>query len=302
MFVALAALLIFFSIASPYFLTQQNLLNIGLAVSISGIMAAAITVGLIAGQLDLSIGAVVGLSSVVTAIGIERFNLPAPLAVLLGLAAAAVVGVINGILVVDVGINAIIVTLAMALTLRGFASMFTGGQTIPLTDGVLQGFINSRPLGIPVPIYLVVIVFALLYVFLTHTRGGWHVYAVGGNPSASLRAGINVKLIYRGVFLLTAIAAAVGAMISTGRAGAGGPFFGNGAEFDVLTAVLLGGIGLGGGAGRIERTLAGVVLIGVLNNGLTLLSVDAYVQATVRGAVFVLAVVLGAIAAKRRSR
>lgn len=125
---------------------------------------------------------------------------------------------------------------------------------------------------------------------------------MGGNASAALRAGIRVKLIYRGTFLLTAAAAAIGGIISTGRAAAGGPSFGTGAEFDVLTAVLLGGIGLGGGAGRIERTLAGVVLIGVLNTGLTLLAVDSYIQATVRGAVFVLAVVLGALALKRRSR
>ncbi|WP_309616800.1 ABC transporter permease [Salinibacterium sp.] len=302
MFVALVALIVFFSIASPYFLTQQNLINIGLAVSISGIMAAAITVGLIAGQLDLSIGAVLGLSAVVTALGIEKFGLPMPLAVAIAIAVSLVVGLINGALVVDVGINAIIVTLAMALTLRGFSAMLTGGQTVTISDGLLQGLVNSRPLGIPVPIYIAVMIFGVLYVYLTRTRSGWHVYAVGGNSSAALRAGINVKMIYRGTFLLTAVAACIGGIISTGRAGAGGPFFGTGAEFDVLTAVLLGGIGLGGGAGRIERTLAGVVLIGVLNNGLTLLSVDSYVQATVRGAVFVLAVILGAIALKRRSR
>jgi len=302
MFVALGGLIVFFSLASPYFLTPQNLINIGLAVSISGVMAAAITVGLIAGQLDLSIGAILGLSAVVMALSVEEFGLPTPVAVLVAIGVALVVGLVNGALVVDLGINSIIVTLAMALTLKGISATITSGQTVTMTGGGLQAFINSRPLGIPVPIYLLVIVFAVLYLYLTRTRGGWHVYAVGGNASAALRAGINVNLVYRGTFLLTAAAAAVAGVITAGRAGAGGPFFGTGAEFDVLTAVLLGGIGLSGGAGRIERTLAGVVLIGVLNNGLTLLSVDSYIQATVRGAVFVLAVVLGALAFKRRLR
>lgn len=302
MFVALVALVVYFSIASPYFLTQQNLINIGLAVSISGVMAAAITVGLIAGQLDLSIGAVLGISAVVMALSVEQFGMPTPLAVLVAIGAAVAIGMVNGSLVVDLGINSIIVTLAMALTLRGASAMLTNGQTVTISDSGLQLFITSRPLGVPVPIIVLLVVFAVLFVFLTRTRGGWHVYAVGGNASAALRAGIRVNRVYRGAFVLTAVAAAVGGVITAGRSGAGGPFFGTGAEFDVLTAVLLGGIGLSGGAGRIERTLAGVVLIGVLNNGLTLLEVDNYVQATVRGAVFVLAVVLGALAFKRRSR
>lgn len=302
MFVALAALIVYFSFASPYFLTPPNLVNIGLSVSITGIMAAAITVGLIAGQLDLSIGAILGISAVVLALSVEEFGLPTPVAALIAIAVALVIGLVNGALVVDLGINAIIVTLAMALTLKGISAMLTNGQTVTMADGSLQAFINSRPLGIPVPIIIVLIVFAILWLYLTQTRSGWHVYAVGGNASAALRAGIRVNLVYRGVFLLTAAAAAIGGVITAGRAGAGGPFFGTGAEFDVLTAVLLGGIGLGGGAGRIERTLAGVVLIGVLGNGLTLLDVDSYVQATIRGAVFVLAVVLGALAVKRRSR
>ena len=189
--------------------------------------------------------------------------------------------------------------IAVALTVRGIARMLTDGQAIQIADLTLQRFVNSRPLGIPTPLILVVVVFVILFVFLQYTRGGWHVYAVGGNAVAAVRNGIRSKRIYLGVFLLTAVAAGICGAISAGRAASGGPSFGATAEFDVLTAVLLGGIGLAGGAGRIERTLAGVVLIGVLNNGLTLMSVDVYIQATVRGAVFILAVVLGAVGARR---
>jgi ribose transport system permease protein len=301
-YVALLALIVWFSIASPYFLTYRNLLNVGLAVSITGIMAAAITVGLIAGQLDLSIGSVLGLSAVVTALGIQIWGLPLLVAALIGLLAGLVVGVVNGFLIVNIGINSIIVTLAMALTVNGVAEMLTSGQVVSITNLTLQGIVNSRPLGVPMPFIAMVIVFALGYVLLTRTKPGWHIYAVGGNSTAALRSGIKVNRIYRNLFLLTGIAAAVAGLITAGRAGGGGPSFGQGAEFDVLTAVLLGGIGLSGGAGRIERTLVGVLIIGVLNNGLTLLSVDSYVQDTARGAVFVLAVVLGAIATKRSAR
>ena len=301
-YVALLALIVWFSIASPCFLTYRNLLNVGLAVSITGIVAAAITVGLIAGQLDLSIGSVLGLSAVATALGIQIWGLPLLVAALIGLLAGLVVGVVNGFLIVNIGINSIIVTLAMALTVNGVAEMLTSGQVVSITNLTLQGIVNSRPLGVPMPFIAMVIVFALGYVLLTRTKPGWHIYAVGGNSTAALRSGIKVNRIYRNLFLLTGIAAAVAGLITAGRAGGGGPSLGQGAEFDVLTAVLLGGIGLSGGAGRIERTLLGVLIIGALNNGLTLLSVDSYVQDTARGASCVLAVVLGAIATKRSAR
>lgn len=302
LYAALAGLVVYFSIASPYFWTQTNLLNIGLAVSLNGMMAAAMTVALIAGQLDLSIGASLALSAVVTAMAIQDLGLPAFAAVLVAIGAALLVGLLNSVLIIQVGINSIIVTIAVALTVRGVAQILTDGQAISITDLSLQRFVNSRPFGVPTPLILLVVVFAVLFVLLQYTRIGWHVYAVGGNVIAAVRNGVAAKRIYFGVFLLTAGTAGLCGALSAGRAASGGPFFGATTEFDVLTAVLLGGVGLGGGAGRIERTLAGVLLIGVLNNGLTLLSVDTYVQSTVRGAVFLLAVVLGAIAMKRAAR
>ena len=302
LFVALGVLIVVFALSSPYFFTQQNLLNIGQSVSVTGIMAAALTVGLIAGQLDLSIGAVLGLSSVVTAISIHDWGWPSPLGVLAGIAAGVVVGLLNGVLIVNVGISSIIATLATALTIAGVSDILTSGQAVPITDPTLQAAVNARPLGIPLPVILMLVIFAAMYVLLMRTRTGWHIYAVGGSSSAAIRAGIKTKPLYAGILVLTAVAAAVAGIVSAGRAGSGGPFFGVNSQFDVLTAVLLGGIGLAGGMGRIERSLAGVALIGVLNNGMTLLSVNTYIQETVRGGVFILAVVMGAIAAKRTAR
>ncbi len=301
-YVALVVLVIGFSQASPYFLTQRNLLNVGAAVAVTGVLAAGMTIALIAGQLDLTVGANIALTSVAVSVAIESFGWSTPPAVLLGLAVGVVIGLVNAVLVVRVGINSIIATLAMGIVLRGLALIVTGGQTKPLTDLALPDFLQTRPWGVPTSVWILVAVFAASWVVLTFTRVGWHIYGVGGNPSAALRAGIRTKWLYAAVFVTTGVLAAVGGIITTGTSSSGGPNYANGAEFDVLTAVLLGGIGLSGGSGRVQRTLAGVLVIGVLNNGLTLLSVSSYYQQLARGVVFVLAVVLGAVGERRRAR
>jgi ribose transport system permease protein len=301
-YVALVVLVVYFAQASPYFLTQRNLLNVGAAVAVTGVLAAGMTIALIAGQLDLTVGANIALTSVIVSLAIESLGWSTPMAVLLGLAVGVGIGLANSMLVVAVGINSIIATLALGIVLRGVALVSTGGQTKPLTNLALPNALQLRPLGVPTTVWILVAVFFVGWVLLTFTRMGWHIYGVGGNASAALRAGIRTKWLYTGVFVTTGVLAAIGGIITTGTSSSGGPNYANGAEFDVLTAVLLGGIGLAGGSGRIQRTLAGVLVIGVLNNGLTLLSVSSYYQQLARGAVFVLAVVLGAIGERRRAR
>lgn len=301
-YVALVALVLYFWQASPYFMTQRNLLNVGAAVAVTGVLAAGMTIALIAGQLDLTVGANIALTSVVVALAVQDLGWRTPLAVVLGLAVGAAIGLVNTVLVVGVGINSIIATLAMGIVIRAIALISTDGQTVPLTNLALPDFLEARPLGVPTSVWILVAVFLVSWVVLTFTRAGWHIYGVGGNASAALRAGVRTKRVYAGVFVATGVLAAVGGIITAGTSSSGGPNYANGAEFDVLTAVLLGGIGLSGGSGRVQRTLAGVLVIGVLNNGLTLLSVSSYYQEFARGAVFVLAVVLGAIGERRRSR
>ncbi len=300
-YVALIALFIFFATASPYFLTQRNLLNVGAAVAVTGILAAGMTIALIAGQLDLTVGANVAIVSVAVALSIGA-GIPTPLAVLLGMVVGAIIGVVNTLLIVKVRINSIIATLALGIVIRGVALILTNGQVKPLLDPSLQNFISAQVVGVPVSVLILLGVYVIAWIWLTFTRAGWHVYSVGGNASASLRSGIKVNRVYFGVFIITAVLAAVGGVITAGNAGSGGPNYAAGAEFDVLTAVLLGGIGLAGGAGRIQRTLAGVLVIGILNNGLTLMSVNTYYQQLARGAVFVLAVVVAATSERRRAR
>jgi ribose/xylose/arabinose/galactoside ABC-type transport system permease subunit len=259
------------------------------------------TIALIAGQLDLTVGANVALVSVTVALLIGAGQSPV-VAVIAGLAVGAVIGLCNTVLVVRFGINSIIATLAFSLALRGFALILTDGQVKPLVKPGLQNFVTGRFVGVPISVYVLIVVYLLSWAVLSFTRSGWHIYGVGGNASAALRSGIRVRRVYMAVFMTTGILAAIGGVITAGNAGSGGPNYANGAEFDVLTAVLLGGIGLAGGSGKIQRTLAGVLVIGVLNNGLTLLSVDTYYQQLARGAVFVLAVILGAMSERRRAR
>jgi len=298
----LVALIIFFSIASPYFLTPRNLTNIALAVAVTGILAAGFTAALIAGQVDISIGATLGVTAVVVATLNEKLGVPWPLAALIAVLVGLIVGLVNSLLVVGFAINSLIATLAMSVVLRGAALILAGGQTTSMTDTGLQLAVNSRPLGIPTPVILLLGVFAIGWVLLTRARVGFHVYAVGANPSAALRAGIPTRKIFVGVFITSGLLASIGGLISAGQAGGGGPTFGDGIEFQVLAAVLLAGFGLQGGTGRFERALVGVVLVGVLLNGLVLLGVDAYYQYLARGVVFVLAVVLAALATRKASR
>lgn len=301
-YAALIGLICYFWQASPYFMSQRNLLNIGAAVAVTGVLAAGMTVALIAGQLDLTVGANVALTSVVVALAVQSLHWPTVPAVVLGLAVGVGVGLVNTVLIVGVGINSIIATLAMSIVIRGIALISTDGQVKPLTNFALTNFMNERSAGVPNSVWILAGVFVVVSVVMSSTRTGWHIYGVGGNASAALRSGIRTRRVYAGVFLATALLASVGGVITAGTSDSGGPNYANGAEFDVLTAVLLGGIGLGGGSGKVQRTLAGVLVIGVLNNGLTLLSVNSYYQQLARGGVFVLAVVLGAVAERRRAR
>jgi ribose/xylose/arabinose/galactoside ABC-type transport system permease subunit len=308
-FVALVVMFAYFALSTKYFLTTANLVNIGTAVAVTGILAAGLTVALIAGQLDLTVGisAVLATTIIGTVWISDGHSLAA--ALVLSIAAGLAVGAVNGILVVNFGINSIIATIAMSQAVLGLCLIIPKerGQNIYFTNRALSDFVNHTYAHVPVAVFLTLAVYVILYVVMTHTPFGWHVYATGGNASAALRAGVSTSAIYRIVFLITALLSVLAGVILIGRGGIGGPAIGGtgggaGYTFDALTAVLLGGIGLAGGRGRIEATLAGVLLVGVLENGLTLRNVDGFYQILIRGLVLVLAVILGAYGEKRRAR
>jgi ribose/xylose/arabinose/galactoside ABC-type transport system permease subunit len=299
---SLIGLIVVFSILSPQFLTVDNLINIADASAVVGIVAVGMTVALIAGQFDLSVGSVVGLSSSLLALSMADWGVPVGLAIVIAIAAALCVGAINGALVVNFGINSIIATLGMLAAVRGIAFVVAKGSPISVDNPFLIDVGVSRPLGIPVAVYVMAVAYIGAWVLLTQFRLGVHIYAVGGDETAAERAGVRHRRVLRFVFLLASFCAAIGAILITAKSFSGQAVFGRSLELDVLTAVLLGGVGLRGGEGSIGKTLIGVAIVGVLTNGLVLTQVEAYWTDVARGGALIIAVVLEAVREKRARR
>jgi ribose/xylose/arabinose/galactoside ABC-type transport system permease subunit len=230
--------------------------------------------------------------------------------------AALAVGLINGALVVNFGVNSIVATFAMLQVVFGLSFTLwklhrtnaesSGAFTASLAPGdrgySLVRMANGNLFGIPYPVLILAGVTLLCYLLLSRSKLGWHIYATGGNRSAALRSGIRVEGLTRLVFLLTPIGALLAALITMGRTSQPDPGTGYGYEFDVLTAALLGGIGFEGGIGKVERSIAGALFVVVLKDGLTLRNVDSSYQYMAEAVALILAVVLAAIGAKRRRR
>ena len=299
---SLIVLVVIFSLLSSQFLTVNNILNILDASAIVGVVSVGMTVALIAGQFDLSVGSIVGFTSSVLALSLASWGIPiwaaVPTAILTGIG----LGIVNGVLVVDMGINSIIATLGTLAAVRGFALVLTQGRPIVETSNFLTQVGVSRPLGMPVSVYVMIALYVFGYVLLTRTKLGVHIYAVGGNPLSAERAGIRNKDIMRFVFFLTAICSAVGGILITAKSFSGEAVFGQDLELDVLTAVLLGGVGLRGGVGSIVKTLIGVGIVGVISNGLVLAQVQGFYVDVARGTALICAVMLEGWREKRGSR
>jgi ribose/xylose/arabinose/galactoside ABC-type transport system permease subunit len=288
-FVLLAAML---AVTSPPFRTLSNIENILQQISVNGIMAVGMTLVIITAGIDLSVGSVLALSAVVAASfahpGEHVLIVPVALGVLVGLACGAA----NGILIAKKKLAPFIVTLGMMTVARGAALVYTSGRpVINLSDGYNEiggGAIGDIPF--PAMIFFAVI---LLGIFILHfTRFGRYVYAVGGNELAAKVSGVNTDGVLIGVYALTGALAGLAGIVLSSRIMSGPPATGAGYELDAIAAVVIGGTSLSGGVGSIAGTIVGVLIIGVMNNGLDLLNVSSYWQQIVKGLIIVLAVLL----------
>jgi ribose transport system permease protein len=296
--VFLVAEMIFFSVKSEFFLAWDNWLNIMVAVAVIGIMAAPGTLLLTAGQLDLSVGSIAAFTSVVTANLALHHNLT--VAVIGGVLAGLAVGVVNGTLVTVFGVSALITTLGTLATFRGLTEVIADGETI-----IIEGFGTlgtSRPfLNIPVPALILVVVFAVFWALMRYTVFGRSMYAIGANPTAARLVGIRSQRYIFVAFLLSAACCALSGLILTSQLNVGSPVFGTGIELSVITAIVLGGASLSGGRGSVIGTAIGLLIIGVLNNGLTLTGVDPFWQNVARGTLLITAVVFDRLRARYES-
>lgn len=287
-FLALAAAL---TVASPVFLTWSNLMNVARQVSINGLLAAGETFVVLAAGIDISIGSTMALAgAIVAGVGLAHgFALGGLAALLVGVA----VGLVNALFVVRFRVPAFIATLAMLGIARGATLIYTHGRPI---SGLPESFlyIGNGWLGpVPFPVVLMLATYAVAHVTLRHTAFGRYVYAVGGNARAARYAGINTERVQYAVYAIAGFLAAVGGIVLTSRLASADPQAGVGIELDAIAAVVLGGASLFGGEGSVLRTLLGALILGVLNNGMNLLNVSPFYQEVIKGAVILLAVVVG---------
>jgi len=295
-----ALLIVVLSLKSPYFLSLNNFSNILVAVSTTGIIAVAMTLVIVAGGIDLSVGSVVALTGVTVAQLSHR--MPIGAAVGLGLGVGVGVGLFNGVAITRVGFNPLIATLGSLSIARGLSFVFSGGLTQSIDDesfGFLgRGFVR----GVPFQVLVMAVLFVVAAWVMKATVFGRSIYAIGGNPHASRLSGLPVRSLQMWVYLLSGLAAALGGVFLASQLGAGAPVAASGIELSVIAAVILGGTSLSGGKGTIAGTLLGVLILGTLNNGLTLLNVTSYYQEVARGVVLLLAVGLDQLRLRLGSR
>ncbi|AMC33510.1 ABC transporter permease subunit [Janthinobacterium sp. B9-8] len=287
------------SVMSRDFLTVNNLLNVLRQVSINALIAFGMTFVILLGGIDLSVGAVLALSSVAIA-SMMAAGVDPVLATLFGVLAGAALGAVNGIIISRGKVAPFIATLGTMTVFRGLALVASDGR--PIT-GFNSDFFSMLGAGyianlIPVPVITTMIAFIALWFILKKTVFGRHVYAVGGNEEASLISGVKVNRVKLWVYTLSGGLSALAGVILTSRLNSAQPNAGMGYELDAIAAVVLGGTSLSGGRGWIVGTLIGAVLIGVLNNGLNLLSVSSFYQQVIKGSVILLAVLLDRSAKK----
>lgn len=300
--VAFAALLaVSFSLASPHFLTFGNITNMLLTVSVIGVMAAVSTLLVVGRELDLSIGSVAALVGVVVAILVESKGWSWPAGLAAGVAVGVLTGAFNGFMVGSLKVNSIITTIGTLALFRGLAFIVTDGQTEMVQNQSLLAFGSGRILGVPYSVWILIAVFAAAHFLAERTTVGRSIFAIGASPRAALLAGLNVNRIRFCMFVASGVSAALAGVLLIGQSGAAVPSGATGYELQVITAVLLGGTSLAGGEGSVLRTALGVLVIGILNNGMVLLSVPSFYQIAANGVLLLVAVGIDQLRIRRGS-
>jgi ribose/xylose/arabinose/galactoside ABC-type transport system permease subunit len=285
-----AIIFLIMSFVSDRFLTTQNILNMLLATSVMGIVSVFTTMLMIGGGLDLSVGSTAALTGIIIAVFMEPLGIWGAAAV--GLLAGLLIGLINGTLVTFIGINPVIATLGTLYVARGMALVWADGLTMPVFNEQFGWLGAGRVLGIPFPILLAAMLFVVGMIVMHFTTYGRALYAIGGNETASFLATLPVRRVRLIAYTLSGFSAGLAGVILTSRLQAAAPSAATGLEFSVIAAVVLGGTSLAGGKGTILGTLLGVLILGTLNNGMTLASLATEYQQIVQGAVLLLAVAL----------
>lgn len=279
-----------FAVMAPQFFSVPNLINVALSIAITGILAVGMTAVILTGGIDLSVGSVAALAGVVAAMIASSGGGAVPLGIVAALGIGAAVGFFNGIMIAQFRVPPFVVTLAMLTICRGLAFIVTNGRSIGNLPASFVVLGRARVLGLPIPVLVMIAVFAAGWFVLARMTLGRYIYALGGNPEAAYLAGVNTKRVTLLVYVLNGLLVGLAGVVLASRLGAGVPNAGLQYELDVIAAVVVGGTSLNGGRGSVIGTFWGAVFIGILNNGLNLAGIDPYMQKIALGLVILMAV------------
>jgi Ribose/xylose/arabinose/galactoside ABC-type transport systems, permease components len=293
-YIAFAIMCIFFATQNAVFLSPVNIINILRQVSFNAILAMGMTVVIITGGIDLSVGSVLALAAVVAASLVKANSplLPVFLAVLIALAIGALCGFLSGLVITKGKRPPFIATLVMMTIARGVAQLYTTGRPVTGLQPAFK-FIGAEFIfGIPVPIYIMALVTLVTYVILSHLRLGRYIYAVGGNEQSASASGIKVDSVKIFAYVFSGALSALVGVVLAARLNSATPILGQGYELDAIAAAVIGGTSMDGGRGNVIGTLVGALIIGTISNGLDILNVSAYWQQIIKGLIILIAVLL----------
>ena len=297
--IALFVLMLIVSFSTPSFLTKANLLNLLRANSVNAIICCGMLMAILMGQIDISVGSTVGLSSVIAAYLITNAGFPIWLTLACCLLVGLTIGAINGISISYFGIPAFVATLATMSIGRGLTAIVCGGISIRIRNDFYAGITLTNIGGLSIIIIYAVLVIFFTWILLNQTRFGYYIYAIGGNKLASQYSGVNTRLYNMIPYLLIGMFSAFGGIIWSSRLGSAAATLGQGFELDAIAAVVIGGTSMSGGAGTVGGMVIGVLIIGVITNGLNLMSINPFWQEVLKGVIILTAVIVDMLRKRR---
>lgn len=293
----LALIIVVMAIVKPQsFLSVDNITNILIQIAVYGVVAFAMTFAIICGEFDLSVSSTFALSTILFIDLSQKIGIVP--AIFITLAVGLIIGLINGVLVANAGMNAFITTMATMTALKGVALTYTDGRPINFNSDIIYEIGNGKVLGIPYLVIIFFIVFVVAQILLKNTTMGRNLYATGGNYQVAKMAGVNVRFNKMIIFVILGFMAAFGGILFASRINAGSALYGTDLALYCVAATVIGGTSLSGGSGSAFRTLIGLFVMGVMFNALTLLKIEATYQDAIKGFVLIAVVVIDALSNK----
>lgn len=300
----LVAFIIFFtflSVKSEHFLTKDNMFNVLRQMSTNANLVAGMMLCIILGGIDLAVGSVVAMSGVITVKLIVYSGASMPVAIIAGLISGVAAGLLSGYFIAYVSMPPFIVTLAVQNICRGAAYLIAGGNPIRITEGAFESLGTGYLWGMPLPVLYTLVILLFVFLILNKSRMGRYIYAIGGNREAARFSGINVRRIELLAYVLSGFFAAFSGIVYAARMASGQPAVAVGFETDAISAVVVGGVSMTGGVGKLGGVILGIFLIGIISNGLNLIRVNSFWQYVVKGIIILIAVYMD-IYKKRKER